>query len=58
MIDEVQRIEPIISKPIKSENNPLSVVMFVYGLFYDQGIRSVSFEVKNDVFQICFTADL
>ena len=24
-----------------------------YGLFYDQGTRSVSFEVKNDVFQIC-----
>ena len=23
------------------------------GLFYDQGTRSVSFEVKNDVFQIC-----
>ena len=22
-------------------------------LFYDQGTRSVSFEVKNDVFQIC-----
>ena len=22
------------------------------GLFYDQGTRSVSFEVKNDVFQI------
>ena len=22
-----------------------------YGLFYDQGTRSVSFEVKNDVFQ-------
>ena len=24
-----------------------------YGLFYDQGTRSVSFEVKNDAFQIC-----
>ena len=23
------------------------------GLFYDQGTRPVSFEVKNDVFQIC-----
>ena len=23
------------------------------GLFYDQGTPSVSFEVKNDVFQIC-----
>ena len=23
------------------------------GLFYDQGTRSVSFEVKNDVFQLC-----
>ena len=27
-------------------------IYFVYGLFYDQGTRSVSFEVKNDVFQM------
>ena len=27
--------------------------IYRYGLFYDRGTRSVSFEVKNDVFQIC-----
>ena len=48
-------IVPLIAISSAWSTNLLSDILRnlrYYGLFYDQGTRPVSFEVKNDVFQI------